>query len=420
MSILIQNAQIIDASSSFHGQKVNILIDDQGKIAKISAEAITGADQTIDAEGMLLSQGWLDMQANYCDPGLEHKEDLTSGRAVAQASGFTQVAVVPTTEPTIQTKNDVRYIASENRASLVQLRAIGAVTKQLKGEDFTEIIDLHQAGAVAFSQGGKPLYNSDILLKTLQYLQKFNGLLINRPEDRWLSMFGLMHEGIESTILGMKGIPSMAEELMVIRDLKLLEYGGGRLHFSNISTKEAVALIRQAKSEGYEVSCDIAAHQLAFTDQDLHTFDTNLKVSPPFRSQADRQALIEGLQDGTIDVIVSAHEPQDQESKKLEFDLADAGIIGQQTLLPVLLQAELPAEEWIHTVTTRPAQILGLSLEPIEEGAIANLTLFDPEAKWTLDHRSSQSLSENNPFWGQELQGRVKAVFNNGQHALNY
>ncbi|WP_053405738.1 dihydroorotase family protein [Persicobacter sp. CCB-QB2] len=419
MSILIQNARIMDAGSSFHGQTANVLVDDQGKIAQISQQSLQ-ADETIDAQGMILTIGWFDLQANYCDPGLEHKEDLYSGRAVAQASGFTEVALVPETEPVIQTKNDIRYIQSGNRTALVQLHALGALTKGLKGEDFTEINDLHEAGAVGFSQGNKPLYNSDILLKSLQYLQKFDGILMNRPEDRWMSMFGLMHEGVESTILGMKGIPSMAEELMVIRDLKLLEYAGGKIHLSNISTKEAVAKIREAKAQGLKVSCDIAAHQLCFTDEDLHTFDTNLKVFPPFRSKEHQEALIAGLKDGTIDAVVSAHQPQDQECKQLEFDLADAGIAGQQTLLHSLLNSGLEMELWLEKLTIAPRELLRMEVPSIAEGVQANLTLFDPENKWTLDASTNQSKSENNPYWGQELTGRVKATFNNGQYHIEY
>lgn len=412
--ILLKSVKIIDPASPFHLQTqdvrlLNGVIEEIGKI-----EAKGEGLKILEGKNLILTQGWFDLRANFNDPGHEHKEDLVSGSQAAMLGGFTEVALLPNTHPVIQTKNDIHYI--KKNSGLVNLHAIAAITKDLKGEDLTEMIDLHEAGAVAFSDGEKTLYHSDILLKTLQYLQKFNGLLINRPEDKWLALFGQMHEGLVSTQLGMRGIPALAEELMMMRDLRLLEFGGGKIHFSTISTAEGVDLVRKAKARKLKVTCDVAAHQLYFTDEALQDFDTNYKVSPPLRDERHRKALIEGLKDGTIDAIVSAHTPQDEESKKLEFDLAESGIIGLQTVLPILarLSPEMGWETLIEKISSGPRNILGRSTTNIAKGQKANLTLFDSEENWILNSKTNASKSVNSPFWNLSLKGRVKMVANNG------
>jgi dihydroorotase len=412
--IVLKSVRIIDKSSPHHLQTQDVRLLN-GIIEEIgSIDAKGDGIKVIEGKSLILTQGWFDLRANFNDPGHEHKEDLTTGSLAAMMGGFTEVALLPNTHPVIQTKNDIHYIRKNSQ--LVNLHAIAAVTKDLKGEDLTEMIDLHEAGTVAFSDGEKTLYHSDILLKTLQYLQKFNGLLINRPEDKWLALFGQMHEGIISTQLGMRGIPALAEELMMMRDLRLLEFGGGKIHFSTISTAEGVDLVRKAKAKGLKVTCDVAAHQLYFTDEALQDFDTNYKVSPPLRDEHHRKALIAGLKDGTIDAIVSAHSPQDEESKKLEFDLAESGIIALQTVLPILesLSKELGWETLVEKITSAPRNILAQPFTNIAKGQKANLTLFAPEESWVLDGKSNASKSVNSPFWGQTLKGKVKLVANNG------
>lgn len=412
--VVLKSVRIIDKSSPHHLQTKDVRILN-GIIEEIgSVDAKDDGVTVIEGNNLILTQGWFDLRANFNDPGHEHKEDLTSGSQAAMKGGFTEVALLPNTHPVIQTKNDIHYIRKNSQ--LVNLHAIAAVTKDLKGEDLTEMIDLHEAGAVAFSDGEKTLYHSDILLKTLQYLQKFNGLLINRPEDKWLALFGQMHEGIISTQLGMRGIPALAEELMMMRDLRLLEFGGGKIHFTTISTAEGVDLVREAKAKGLKVTCDVAAHQLYFTDEALQDFDTNYKVSPPLRDEHHRKALIAGLKDGTIDAIVSSHSPQDEESKKLEFDLAESGILALQTVLPILesLSKELGWEILIEKITSAPRNILAQPTTNIAKGQKANLTLFAPEENWILDGKTNASKSVNSPFWGQALRGKVKMVANNG------
>nr|MCU0391895.1 dihydroorotase [Thermoflexibacter sp.] len=329
--LLLKSVQIIDSQSPFHLQRTNLALKD-GWIT-----AISPIDETIEVKQILdctkasLSVGWFDMRASVPDPGMEYKESIESACEAAMAGGFTGVAVLPNSLLPTQSKEGVHFLIQRTANKLCDFFPIAAVSLDLKGEEMTEMYDLHSAGAVAFSDGFKPITNSELIVKTLQYLQQFDGFLMNYADEKNLSKNGMMHEGIHSTLLGMKGIPALAEQMGITRDLQLMSYVGGKIHFSGISSAQSVQLIREAKAKGMQVSCDIAAHQLAFTDEDLKDFDTNLKVKPPFRTKQDIEALIDGLIDGTIDVIVSDHQPQDEESKNLEFDLAEFGIIGLET-----------------------------------------------------------------------------------------
>lgn len=418
MKILIHSAKIIDKKSQHNGKVVDVLIHN-GKIAEIG-KIKAKADTTISAKGMILSTGWFDLRASFGDPGLEHKEDIYTGMAAATAGGFTGVAVLPNTKPVIQTKNDIKYLLSRSKGSITEVHPIGAVTIDAKGEDFTEMIDLHEAGAVAFSDGQEPIWQSDILLKSLQYLQKFDGLLINKPEDKRLNLFGQMNEGVNSTTLGMKGMPKLAEELIVDRDIALLEYAGGKLHLSNISTSGAVTKIKAAKRKGLNITCDVASYQCLFDDSMLESFDTSYKVNPPFRNKEDALAIVKGLNEGTIDAIVSSHTPHDEESKKLEYDLADFGITSLQTVAANIaeLATKVDVEKLIEALTSSPRNILKLEHPEISKGANANLTLFDPKREWELNSKTNQSKAVNSPYYGKTLKGQVVAVFNNGKEWL--
>ena len=419
MKILIQSAEIIDAGSPFHRKKKNVLIN-AGRITEIGDKNYS-ADKIIKADGMILSAGWLDLGAFVGDPGLEHKEDLSSLAKAAAAGGFTEVAVLPNTHPPIQSKNEVSYIIQNNDNRLVQIHAMASVTKNNKGEELTEMIDLHEAGAVAFTDGLRPVWHTDVFLKTLQYLQKFDGLLIDHPEDIWLNRFGQMNEGVNSTMLGLKGMPRIAEEVAVSKNLKLLDYAGGRLHFAKISTAKTVGLIRTAKKKGLNITCDIPAYQALLDDSLLHDFNTYYKVNPPLREKEDNEALIKGLNDGTIDVLSSGHVPQDEESKNLEFDQADFGIINLQTFGSQLasLSKWVAMESLIEKVTSNPRKILGLSLPAIDVDAKANLTLFDPSLEYTFSPGDNLSRSKNSPWLGATLTGKVVATFNNSRHWLD-
>jgi dihydroorotase len=419
MKILIQSAIISDPNSSHHLKKKNILVQN-GRIVEITSKKIA-ADKVIEAEGMILSTGWVDLGTFVGDPGLEYKEDLESAGKAAAAGGFTEIVMLPNTVPTVQSKNEVNYITKGNDNRLVQIHPIGAVTLKNAGEELTEMIDLNASGAVAFSDGLKPVWNTDILLKSLQYLQKFDGLLINHPEDIWLNMFGQMNEGKNSTILGLKGMPKIAEDLSVGRDIELLGYSGGRLHFSRLSSAKALDLVRAAKKKKLNLTCDIAAYQALLDDSLLEDFDTNYKVNPPLREKADLDALIAGLKDGTIDVLTSGHLPQDTESKVLEFDHADFGIINLQTFASQLagLSKYVDVHDLIAKVTIAPRKLLKLPIPTVEEDERANLTLFSPNEKWVFTEESNRSKSKNSPWLGKGVVGKAKAVFNNSKHWMD-
>lgn len=419
MKILIRSAQILSTHSPFHKKTKNILIQN-GRIEEIGDKNYA-ADKVIEAEGMILSPGWFDLGASVGDPGHEQREDLASLAKAAASGGFTEVAVLPNTAPTIQSKNEVSYVTGNNDNRLVQIHPLAAVTKNCKGEELTEMIDLHEAGAIAFTDGLKPIWHTDIFLKSLQYLQKFDGLLIDHPEDTWLNLFGQMHEGPNSTMLGLKGMPRIAEEVAVSRNLKLLEYAGGKLHFSRLSTAKAIDLVRTAKKKGLNVSCDVASYQALLTDDVLADFDTNYKVNPPLREKSDQDTLIKGLKDGTIDVLVSNHTPLDDESKFLEFDLADFGMINLQTFASQIasLSSLVDMDVLIEKVTEAPRKLLNLDAVSIDIGEKANLTLFDPACEWTFSQEENVSKSKNSPWIGKTLIGKTVAVFNNSKQMLN-
>lgn len=418
MKILIQSAEILDSGSPFHQKEKNVLIHN-GRISAIGDKNFA-ADKVIKAEGMKLSVGWFDLGAFFGDPGLEYKEDIDSGTRAAMAGGFTALAILPNTNPCVQSKNEISYITRGNPGRLVQVHPMAAVTLNNKGEELTEMIDLHTAGAVAFTDGLKPVWHTDIFLKALQYLQKFDGVLVDHPEDYWLNLFGQMHEGVNSTRLGLKGMPRIAEEIAIGKNLELLQYAGGRLHVARVSTPRSVELIKAAKRK-HKVTCDVAVYQMLLDDSTLAGFDTNYKVNPPLRERADNEGLLKGLRDNTIDVLCSGHMPQDEESKNLEFDRAEFGIIALQTFGAHLttLSQSIDWDVLIEKVTRGPREILKMEHPTIEEDVTANLTLFDPNHKWVLDDDTNLSKSKNSPWYGQELTGKAVAVFNNGKHWLD-
>lgn len=406
MAILLQSLRLIDQKSILQAQDY-VFAD--GKIWT-EASAFQGEIlQVIDCSGFLGSKGWTDLRCFSAEPGEEHKETLESlGELLAQ-SGFTQAVIMPNTHPAIQTKNEVQFLKSKTADWLTTAVIAGAATKNAAGEDFTDMLDLHSEGVKVFGDGLNPIANPDRFVKILQYLQKFEGILFDQSFEPLLALFGQMHEGLASTRIGMKGIPSISEYLAVQKNLDLLEYVGGRLHIQAVSAKESVAKIKEAKSKGLKVTADVSLYNLLFTDEDLLGFDTNLKVTPPFRSEEDRQALLEALKDGTIDAIVSNHQPQDLDAKNLEFDLASSGMLGLQTFLPGMakLAVDLGWPLLMEKITSGPNKVLGL----VEED-FSSLTVFDPEETWTYDSRTNLSLSSNSPWLGQELKGKVKIVIN--------
>jgi dihydroorotase len=419
MKILIQSPEIVDQNSPFHLKEKNVLIVN-GKIAEIGEKNFS-ADRVIEAEGMILSPGWFDIGTVVGEPGFEHKEDVDSLSKAAAAGGFTSLAVYPNTNPAIQTKSDITHLTRKNETRLVQIFPIASVTRDNKGTDLTEMLDLNDAGAIAFSDGLKPITNTDIFLKALQYVKKFNGVVIDHAQDAWLDLFGQMNESPVSASLGLKGMPKLSEEVAASRNIKLLVYSESRLHLARVSAPRVLDLIRTAKKKGANLTCDITAYQATLSDAVLTDFDTNYKVNPPLREKSDNDNLIKGLQDGLIDIICSGHIPQDEESKVVEFDHAEFGIINLQTVASQLtaLSKEVAWEDLMEKISINPAALMQAELPVIEPDAKANLTLLDPGIEWTFDEKNNLSKSKNSPWLGQKLKGKVRAVFNNNKHWID-
>lgn len=419
MKVLLKQVKIFNEGSKWHNKVANVLISND-LIEYIGSET-KKANKVLECKGMTLSSGWVDVWADFSDPGFEHKEDIHTGKLAARSGGFTKVCTVPNTSPTCQSKNNLKYLTKENGSEITDILPIAAVTKNTEGSELNEMLDLHENGAVAFSDGVNTLWNPDIILKTLLYLQKVDGLVVQKPEDKMLSHKGNMHEGKESTLLGMPGIPVLSEEIAVQRDLKILNYVGGKLHFTNISTPEALRMIGEAKKEGLNVSCDINISQVIFSDEDLSDFDTSFKVNPPLRSKSLNKEILKYLKNGTIDLLSSAHLPQDSESKNLEFDFAEFGMISLQTFPALLnkLSKSVDFEKLLPLVTSNPRKLLKLDNPIIENGEKAELTLFDPNMEWTLDSSTNHSKSKNTPLWNMKLTGGVRFIVNNGKMHFN-
>lgn len=416
MSLLLKNARIVDLFSSKNTELVDIFIED-GIVKKFSAET---AKNQIDLEGKLVTPGWFDLNANFNDPGNELKEDIQSGSKAASFGGFTDVNLSPDTHPPIESKSDINYLLRRSE-KILDLHATGALSEGILGENLTEILDLHSAGALSFSDGDNCIWNAELLLKALQYTSKIDVPIIQNPRDKNLSAKTHMHEGFFSTQLGVRGEPSLSEELIVKRDIDILKYSGGRLHFSGLSTAGAVEQIKIAKKEKLNVTCDVSIHHLLFSDSSVGEFDTNFKVKPPYRLESDRKALIKGVKEGVIDVICSLHRPQDQESKELEFDLAEFGNIALQTFYPSLLtiSKDIPLEKLIDRITNGPREVLGLPKCKVEIGEPAKLTIVDPEAEWTFNETTNLSKSQNSPFWNKTLKGKVFGTINLNSYLIH-
>lgn len=421
MQVLIRQATIISPSSPFNGQIKDILVSD-GIIAKIADSITDHADQVIEQEGLHASIGWMDVFANFSDPGYEYKETLESGAAAAAAGGFTDVITIPNTSPVVQNKAQVEYIIQKSRSLPVSIHAAGAVTKNTEGKDLAEMHDMHLSGAIVFTDGTQTVQSSGLLLKALQYVKSFNGTIIQIPDDRSIGANGLMNEGIVSTQLGLPGKPSIAEELMVARDIKLARYTGSKIHFTGIAAAKSLEYIKRAKDGGLAVSCSVTPYHLFFTDEDIRGYDTNLKVNPPLRTAADRQALADALAAGTIDCIASHHFPQNWDSKTCEFEYAKEGMIGLESLFGVLGKTVIdqwPLSDCIDALSVRPRQIFGLPVPEIKEGATACITLFNPGAEYVFEESMIRSKSKNSPFIGKQLKGKVTGIINKGQSVIN-
>jgi dihydroorotase len=421
MNILIKQARIIDPTSAFNGKTVDVLIEG-GVITSIKSKISTEKNvRTIEAENLHLSPGWLDMQVNLCDPGFEHKEDLETGIRAAAAGGFTAIAVTSATNPPIHSKAQVQYIKNNTKDEIVDVYPVGATTHNREGKELSEMYDMQQAGAIAFSDDKNTIGNAGILMRALLYSKNFNGLVMAHCDDKSISQDGQMNEGITSTMLGLKGIPALAEELMISRNISLAQYTDAPIHIMNVSTEGSVELIRDAKAKGLKITASVNAYNLSLEDGLLSGFDSNYKLNPPLRTKPDIEALRKGLMDGTIDAITSDHRPQDIESKDVEFDHASNGMIGLETAFALINsnRSKMRHETIIAALTSKPRALLNLKSISIKEGEAANITLFDPDKEWIFEKKHIHSKSANTPFIGTKFKGKVIGVINKKQVVLN-
>lgn len=419
-SILIRSVTILHPASVHHNTIVDILITD-GKIAEISKKINSTEDVVlIDGKGKYLSPGFFDLNANFCEPGFETKEDLISGSSAAISGGFTGVAVQPATNPVIHSKSEVSYIVNRTKDFIVDVHPLGCISHNREGKDLAELYDMRMSGALAFTDGNRPISDSGLMSRALLYAKGFDGLVFSFPEDSSIAGKGKMNEGEMSTYLGMKGIPALAEEVHISRDLYLAEYNDCPVHFSTISSAKSVELIKEAKKKGLKVSCDVAAHHLVLSEEMLKDFDSNYKVKPPLRETTAVSALLNGLKEGTIDAVVSQHSPHEIEFKEVEFEIASFGIIALQTVLPLALKAGLSPELIVEKLAINPRKILNLPIPQFEVGEEANLVLFDINEEWIFDAQSNKSKSSNSPFLGTILKGKALLACNNGQVYNNF
>lgn len=416
MNLIIRNAKIIDAQSSFNNQIVDLYIED-GILQKIGTNLpdFAGVEE-LKLDDLHVSEGWFDSSVSFGEPGFEDCETIANGLQVAAKSGFTSIALQPNSNPIIDQQAGIHFVKTRALGKATQLYPIGAFTKGSEGTDLAELYDMKNAGAVAFGDYNKNIDNANLLKIGLQYVQDFDGLVIAFCQDSKIKGNGVANEGVVSTQLGLKGNPSLAEEIQISRNLFLLEYTGGKLHIPTISSAKSVQLIREAKAKGLQVSCSVAVHNLILTDEKLTGFDTRYKVNPPLRTEFDRKALIEGVLDHTIDLITTDHNPISIEYKKMEFEGAKNGTTGLESAFGALLNV-LPLEIVIQKLTDGKS-LFSIEKASINEGNKANITLFTPATKWTFNKENILSKSKNSAFLGTEMKGTVYGIFNQNQLVL--
>ncbi|HAQ69498.1 dihydroorotase [Salibacteraceae bacterium] len=412
MRTYIKNATIIYPEHKLHNKVVNLLVNNS-LIESINPNNPNTFDHEIDAKNMLLFPGLVDIQCFSGEPGNEDREDFESLTRAAKSGGFSDLFIMPDTSPTIETKSSVRYIEHASGKNGIRLHAIGAVSKNLKGEELSEMYDMHLSGAKAFSDAKRPIGDVNMMKRALDYVKSFNGIVYSFPLDERVSPGGMVNESPLNTALGLKSTPKLAEELLLNRDIYLLNYCESRMHVSSISSEDSISLIETAKQKGLDISCSVALSHLLFSENQLNTFNTNYKTNPPLRSESDRQALIEGLKSGTIDIIHSDHSPEVIEDKDVEFDQAKHGMTMLETALAAYntnLKDQLSFEAFINAFSINPRKRFDMAMPELEAGSDFNFALFDPSKEWVYDAESAQSKSTNSPFLNQTLKGKVIEV----------
>ena len=456
MKFLIRSGRVIDPANG-RDEIADILVDD-GSIASIGSGLPESGTEVIEAAGMIVCPGFIDLHVHLREPGEEYKETIASGAAAAVAGGFTSVCAMPNTRPVNDNASITRYVVEQSReAGFARVHPVGAITRGSLGEELAEMADMKEAGAVAVSDDGRPVMNSQVMRHAMEYARDHGLVVVDHCQDTSLSAGGVMHEGRYSTLLGLKGMSAAAEESHIARDIMLARLTGARVHIAHISTAGAVAMVRAAKAEDLPITCEVTPHHLALTDEAVQGFDTNTKMSPPLRSERDRAALIEAAADGTIDAIATDHAPHHQDEKMLEYDRAPFGVIGLETALGValgifyhghtgseaspntrahptgsvgsqhigtsaaaLLPTRLPLSRIIEMFTIGPARAFGVSGGTLAIGSSADITIFDPDLEWRVDPIRFKSKSRNTPFTGWHLKGRPIATFVGGRPVFTH
>lgn len=391
----------------------NGIITDIGKKLALPSNC-----KEIQLKNLHVSNGWFDTSVSLGEPGFEERENIQHGLEVAARSGFTKIALNPNTHPCIDNKSAVEFLIQKSSSSAVDLYPIANLTQGAQGKEMAELFDMKNSGAIAFGDYNKPVENANLLKIALLYAQNFEGMVMSFPEDAGIGTHGFVNESENTTRLGLNSIPNLSEELQIARDLALLEYTGGKLHIPTISTSKSVQLIKEAKKKGLDISCSVAAHHIFLTDKEIQSFDTNFKVKPPLRSDKDVKSLIKGLKDGTIDMLVSDHNPIDVENKNVEFENGFFGTIGMETLFGSARQ-KLEIEEIISCLTDKPKKRFDLPVSAIENNIKANLTLFDPDMEYVFEDKNILSKSKNSAFLGKSLKGKIYGIISNNKLVLN-
>ena len=416
--ILIQNGRVIDPSQSI--DRVTNLLIEAGRIAAYDASP-DGQDEIIDAAGKIVAPGLIDMHVHLREPGFEEDETIETGTAAALAGGFTSIACCPNTDPPIDTQGTVEFVRQKAaRAGNCNVFVIACVSKNRQGKELAEIGQLFEAGAVAVTDDGAPVYDAELMRRAFEYCLMFDKPVLNHAEIRELTKGGVMHEGTTQLVLGLGGIPAAAEDVMTSRDIALAEITGGRLHVMHVSSGGSIHVIRRAKRRNVRVTAEVTPHHFTLTDERLRSFDSNFKMNPPLRGRGHVDACIEGLQDGTLDVIATDHAPHAKEKKMQELDRAPFGIVGLETALGLVVTKLIEPGylDWptaLSKLTSNPARVLGLQKGTLQIGADADVTIIDPEARWTVDPAEFRSKSTNTPFAGWELKGRADTVIVGGR-----
>ncbi len=420
MKQLIRNATILHPDSTFNGKVGDVLIEN-GKIKTIASSIPTEYAEAFDFSGCTLVPAFCDLYVSICDPGFEQRDDISTVAQSALAGGYTVVATLADNQPITQSKAQVEYIINNAQSTGVQMLPIGAITENFDGKSPSEMLDMHHAGAIAFSDMPHSIKDSGVMLRALQYVQSFGGLIITLPFDKTLVGDGQVNEGEISVRMGMYGISNVAEYAALQRDIELLKYASGKLHIMGVSTSESVDLIRKAKAEKLQISCSVFVHHLINTEEDVVGYDSHFKVFPPLRTQQDKSALIQGLKDGTIDCISTQHTPLETDTKNLEFEYAHFGMIGLESAFGLLykhLEGEISQERLIELLSLNPRRILGLN-NNLEEEQKADFTIVDFNKEWIFSKEDIRSKSKNSPYIGSALKGKVKAVFTKGKVVIH-